>query len=66
MPKIKTSKTVSKRILNVTKQGKLVRLRMAAQHLAQRKSKRARKHALTPLIITSSLQKRIKRLIPYR
>ena len=66
MPKIKTAKSVTKRIVNVTKQGKLVRLRMAAQHLAQRKSKRSRKNALTPLVITSRFKKRIRRLIPYR
>lgn len=66
MPKIKTSKSASKRIIKITSQGQLVRLTMSAQHLARRKSKRARQNAINQHAVHKSVRKRILRVIPYR
>jgi large subunit ribosomal protein L35 len=65
MPKIKTVKSAAKRIVKITKNGKLIRLKMSGQHLARRKSKRARSNAFTKLSLKSADSKRIKRLVPY-
>ncbi len=66
MPKLKTSKTASKRITKVTKNGKFMRLQMDAQHLARRKSKRARKNAASKQQISAVDVKKLKKLLPYR
>lgn len=65
MPKIKTSKSASKRIVKITKNGKVIRLKMASQHLARKKSKRARRNALGQTGVSVSDIRKIKRLIPY-
>ena len=65
MPKIKTVKSAAKRIVKITKNGKLVRLTMAVQHLARRKSKRSRQNAFTKTVIHKTDAKKIKRLVPY-
>lgn len=65
MPKLKTVKSAAKRIVKLTANGKLMRLNMAAQHLARRKSKRARKTALSKTVINPVDAKKIRRLVPY-
>ncbi len=65
MPKLKTVKSVAKRIQNITGTGKALRLRMSAQHLAPGKSKRALKSTKKYLVIHSADIKRIKRMLPY-
>ena len=65
MPKIKTVKSAQKRIVKVTSNGKLLRLTMSSQHLARKKSKRARQNALSKNVISKADTKKIKRLIPY-
>ncbi len=65
MPKIKTVKTAAKRISRITKNGKIMRLQMSAQHLARRKSKRAKQNANNQVIVNQSDAKNIKKLVPY-
>ena len=66
MPKIKTVKSASKRIVKISKNGKLMRLSMSSQHLVRRKSKRARKNALKKIALSLADSNKIKRLLPYR
>lgn len=63
--KLKTSKTAQKRIQNITGSGKVLRLKMSAQHLAPGKSKRTLKSTKQLLAVSASDIKRIKRLLPY-
>jgi len=65
MPKLKTVKSARKRISKITKNGKILRLTMASQHLARRKSKRARKNALNNTPFNKSDVKKIQKLVPY-
>ena len=65
MPKLKTVKSAAKRIVKLTANGKLMRLNMASQHLARRKSKRACKNALSKAVINPVDAKKIRRLVPY-
>lgn len=65
MLKIKTKKSVSKRIVKITKKGKVMRRRITAQHLARRKSKRTRKNAGKKTTVNSA-NKRIINLTPYK
>jgi large subunit ribosomal protein L35 len=65
MPKIKTVKTASKRISRITKNGKIMRMTMSAQHLARRKSKRAKQNALNQVVVHKTDAKQLKRLVPY-
>jgi large subunit ribosomal protein L35 len=65
MPKIKTVKSAAKRISKITKNGKIMRLEMSAQHLARRKSKRAKAKANNQAVVHSTDSKKMKRLVPY-
>lgn len=65
MPKLKTSKTVSKRIKKLTSTGLIMRRRMSNQHLARRKSKRSRKQNENDTIFSATDTQRIKRMAPY-
>lgn len=65
MPKLKTVKSAQKRIIKITANGKLMRLTMSSQHLARKKSKRARKNALMNTTINKVNVKKMKRLVPY-
>lgn len=65
MPKIKTVKSAQKRIVKITSNGKILRLSMSSQHLARKKSKRARRNALQSRKINKVDVKKIKRLVPY-
>ncbi|HEY1074841.1 MAG TPA: 50S ribosomal protein L35 [Patescibacteria group bacterium] len=63
--KLKTNKTASKRIANITGTGKAMRLKMSAQHLAPGKSRRTLKNSKFLLPISGADIKRMKRLLPY-
>ncbi len=65
MPKLKTNKTVSKRIQTITGTGKAVRLKMSAQHLAPGKSRRTLKSTKFSFAIHPVDIKRLKKLLPY-
>lgn len=66
MPKIKTSKSAKKRIINITKNDKFIRRGMSAQHLGRRKSKRTKSQAKKNYLISKANIKTIKKLLPYR
>lgn len=65
MPKLKTIKTVSKRIQNISGTGKAIRLKMSAQHLAPGKSKRTLKSSKFLIEISGADKKRLKGMLPY-
>lgn len=61
--KIKVSKTITKRIKNVTSNGKVIVMTTSAQHLASNKSKRRRMAAKNYVAMTQSDVGKIKKLI---
>lgn len=61
--KLKTSKTVAKRIKKVTKNGKVVVLTTSAQHLASNKSKRRRKASKNDMIMSPGDVKQYRKLV---
>ena len=65
MPKIKTKKSVSKRISKITKSGKVMRRKITSQHLCRRKSKRTRKESGDKKLLHKSDLK-FNQLIPYK
>lgn len=64
--KLKTSKSAAKRILKVTRRGKILRKGMSAQHRMKGKSKRSKRRAGLNFDIAKANARKIKRLIPYR
>lgn len=62
--KQKTVKTAKKRVVKITKNGKLLRRKLSAQHLTQGKSKRVRKATDKTESIAKADIKKIKRMIP--
>jgi ribosomal protein L35 len=64
--KLKTVKSAKKRIVNITKNGKIIRRKMSAQHLVAGKSKRTRRSAVAETTLTKSFAKRVKQMVPYK
>lgn len=64
--KQKTVKTASKRITNVTPNGKLMRRKLSAQHLTTGKSKRSLRDSTKKTSISTADSAKIKKLIPNR
>ncbi|OGD56399.1 hypothetical protein A2V71_04675 [Candidatus Berkelbacteria bacterium RBG_13_40_8] len=62
--KQKTVKSAKKRVVKVTKSGKLLRRKISAQHLAAGKSKRTLRASNKKTAIASSDVKKMKRMIP--
>lgn len=60
MPKMKTNKAVAKRV-KLTANGKLIRHRQGKSHLLSTKSAKRRRHLRTPVLITGTMAKDIKR-----
>jgi large subunit ribosomal protein L35 len=65
MPKVKTRKSLAKRITKITSSGKIMRRKMSVQHLARKKSKRAIAGSKHQAVITKADQKRVKKMLPY-
>lgn len=65
MPKLKTSKSTAKRIIKITRNGKMLRRKMSAQHRRKGKSKRTKLEAGQLMEVHKGDQKKIRRLIPY-
>lgn len=65
MPKLKTRKAVSKRVVTITASGQLMRLSTSAQHRTTGKSKRTLRQAKMKQVINSSDTKQIKKMLPY-
>ncbi|MBI3495441.1 50S ribosomal protein L35 [Candidatus Berkelbacteria bacterium] len=62
--KAKTRKSLAKRV-HTSKTGKVLRLAMSSQHLARRKSPRARTSARKARVVPLSNIKIIKHFLPY-
>ncbi len=63
--KLKTSKSAAKRIVKITRNNKIIRRKMSAQHLGQGKSKRTKKEAGKFLLVEKTELKKLKKLLPY-
>lgn len=66
MPKIKTSKTATKRVTRITGSGILMRRKTLSQHLVARKSKRTVKSSGSDQKFQKAEGKKVRKLIPYR
>jgi large subunit ribosomal protein L35 len=65
MPKLKTVKSAAKRVVGITKAGKVRVRRLSAQHLATNKSKRTVHQAAHTKLLAKGDAEKIKRMIPY-
>jgi len=64
--KLKTSKSAAKRIIKFTKQGKILRMAISAQHRTSGKSKRVKQKSGSHVEVSKANYRTIKKLIPYR
>lgn len=65
MPKLKTRKSVAKRVVKVTSKGTLLRRATSAQHRTTGKSRRTLRQAKMKLSIAKGDIKTIKKFLPY-
>lgn len=65
MPKLKTRKSVAKRIALITKNGKILRRATSAQHRTTGKSKRTLRQSKMKLALKKSDAKSIRSALPY-
>lgn len=63
--KLKTVKSASKRIVKITKTGKILHRKLSAQHLSAGKSKRVRSNADKTVAFNKADAKKIKKMVPY-
>lgn len=63
--KQKTVKSARKRIVKITKNGKIIRRKLSAQHLSAGKSKRTRSNADKTVTLKKADVRKIKKLVPY-
>lgn len=66
MPKLKTRKSVSKRIVKVTKNDQLLRRNLSAQHRTTGKSARTKRAARSQSVVAAGDIKLVRSFIPYR
>ena len=64
MPKLKTNKSVQKRI-RVTKSGKFKKMRAGKRHLLQSKSSKRKRHLRESDFVSGAMEKQLRRLLPY-
>ena len=64
MPKLKTHKATAKRF-SITGGGKLVRTKGPKRHLRRKKSARAKRLFADMVPASKTVEKRVRRLIPY-
>jgi large subunit ribosomal protein L35 len=65
MGKLKTNKSVQKRF-RVTKSGKFRKGRAGKRHLLEGKSTNRKRHLRDSDLVSGSMEKQLKRLLPYR
>ncbi len=65
MPKLKTRKSVAKRIVKVSATGKLMRRNTSAQHRTTGKSRRTLREAKMKLVVSVNDTKQIRKMLPY-
>ena len=63
--KLKTVKSAKKRIIKITKKGKVIRRELSAQHLVAGKSKRTLKKSSRQKLVSSADARKIKKMVPY-
>lgn len=61
---LKTNKSVRKRI-RVTKSGKFKKMRAGKRHLLECKSSKRKKHLRRGDLVSPTMEKQIRRLLPY-
>ena len=64
MPKLKTNKSVKKRF-RPTKSGKFLKMRAGKRHLLQGKSSKRKRHLRQSGLVSRTMEKNIRRLLPY-
>ncbi len=65
MPKLKTNKSVKKRF-RTTKSGKFTKMRAGKRHLLTHKSPKQKRHSRgSDLVASGSMEKQLRRLMPY-
>ncbi len=64
MGKLKTNKSVQKRF-RITKSGKFKKMRAGKRHLLQGKSSKRKRHLRESDLVSSGMEKQIRRLLPY-
>jgi len=64
MPKIKTKKSISKRV-KVTASGKMLRRKAGKRHLLSGKTSKRKKALGKNTLISRADEKRVRRMIPY-
>ena len=64
MAKLKTNKSVSKRIRR-TKSGKFSKMRAGKRHLLGYKSSKRKRHLRKGDLVSAGMEKNIRRLLPY-
>ena len=64
MPKLKTNKSVRKRI-RVTKSGKFMKWRAGKRHLLESKSSNRKRHLRESDLVSGAMEKHVRRLLPY-
>ena len=62
--KLKTNKSVQKRI-RVMKSGKFRKMRAGKRHLLQGKSSKRKRHMRQSDLVSGSMEKQLRRLLPY-
>ncbi len=64
MGKLKTNKSVQKRFRK-TKSGKFKKMRAGKRHLLQHKSSKRKRHLRESGLVSSGMEKQLRRLMPY-
>ena len=64
MPKLKTNRSVAKRIRK-TKSGKFKKMRAGKRHLLKDKSSKRKRHLRKGDFVTANFNQQIRRLLPY-
>lgn len=64
MPKLKTNKSVKKRI-RVSKSGKFMKMRAGKRHLNMTKSTNRKRHLRESDMVSGAMEKQLRRLLPY-
>lgn len=64
MPKLKTNKSVAKRV-KITKKGKIKKRKAGRSHILGKKSRKRKRKMRKSSYLSSADEKRIRRLLPY-
>ncbi|MDH4358600.1 MAG: 50S ribosomal protein L35 [Candidatus Berkelbacteria bacterium] len=65
MPKIKTKKSIRKRVAKITGTSRILRRKTVSQHLCSRKSKRTKKNSGRKTGLTKADERKIRAQVPY-